>query len=148
MKRIDIKYTFFMFLGFIAFFFTMKGLGLYSNLNLRALNILIHGTGAYLAMRSYRLATTEPFEFLSTFAVGFRTSMLAVTGFALFQFVYLQFLNPSFMDYVHQNAIMGNYLTPAFASLVLMIEGLGVSVFTSYVGMRLLTVTENVPPLS
>lgn len=148
MKNSELKYGIYMFLGFVAFFFTMKALGLYTNINLRGFNVLIHGTFAFLAMRAFRLHNAEPFEFLTTFAVGFRTSMVAVIGFALFQFIYLQFLDPSFMEYVHQNALMGSYLTPAFASIVLVVEGLGVSIFTSYVGMRFLTVTEAVPPLS
>ena len=148
MKRLELKYGLFMFLGFVAFFIAMKGLGLYTNLNLRVFNILIHGTFAFLAMRAFRSHNPEPFEFLTTFAVGFRTSMVAVASFALFQFIYLQFLDPGFMTYVQQNAIMGHYLSPAFASVFLVIEGLGVTIFTSYVGMRLLTVTENVPPIS
>ena len=148
MKRLELTYGLYMLLGFVAFFFVMMGLGLYTNLNLRVLNILIHGTFAFLAMRAYRERNAEPFEFLATFAVGFRTAMLAVIGFAVFQFLYLQFLNPGFMDYVHQNAIMGHSLTPAFASFFLVIEGFGVSVFTSYVGMRYLSAKEMVPPLS
>lgn len=148
MKRLELKYGLFMFLGFVAFFIAMKGLGLYTNLNLRVFNILIHGSFAFLAMRAFRFHNPEPFEFLTTFAVGFRTSVIAVASFALFQFIYLQFLDPSFMTYVHQNAIMGSYLSPAFASVFLVIEGLGVTIFTSYVGMRMLTVTENVPPIS
>jgi hypothetical protein len=148
MKRLELTYGLYMLLGFVAFFFVMMGLRLYTNLNLRVLNILIHGTFAFLAMRAYRARTSDPFEFLSTFAVGFRTSMFAVFAFALFQLVYLQFLNPGFMDHVHQNAIMGNSLTPAFASFFLVIEGFGVSVFMSYVGMRYLSAKEMVPPLS
>jgi hypothetical protein len=148
MKRIELKFGLYMFLGFLAFFFTMKGLDLYTNVNLRVFNVLIHGSFAFLAMRAFRFHNPDAFEYLTTFAVGFRTSLIAVIGFAIFQFVYLQFLNPGFMDHVHQNALMGDYLTPAFASLVLVMEGLGVTVFTSYVGMRLLTVSEAVPPLS
>lgn len=148
MNRSETKFGIYMFIGFVAYFFAMKGLGLYTNVNLRVFNVLIHGTFAFLAMQAFRRQNKAPFEFLATFGVGFRASMIAVFGFALFQFVYLQFLNPGFMDYVRQNAIMGSYLTPAFASVFLVIEGFGVSIFTSYVGMRYLTLKENVPPLS
>jgi Protein of unknown function (DUF4199) len=148
MKNTELKYGIYMFLGFVAFFFAMKSLGLYTNINLRGLNVLIHATFAFLAMRAFRFHNPEPFEFLTTFAVGFRTSLLGVLGFALFQFIYLQFLDPTFMQYIHENALMGSYLTPAFASIILVVEGLGVSIFASYVGMRLLTVKEAVPPLT
>jgi hypothetical protein len=148
MKSLELKFGLCMFLGFVAFFFTMKGLDLYTNVNLRIFNVLIHGLFAFLAMRAFRFRNPEAFEYLTTFAVGFKTSMVAVLGFALFQFVYLQFIDPVFMDFVHQNALMGSYLTPAFASLVLVVEGLAVTVFTSYVGMRVLTISEKVPPLS
>ncbi len=148
MKRSELKFGLLMLLGFMAFFFAMKWLGLYTNINLRGFNILIHATFAFLSMRAFRFQNPDPFEFFTTFAVGFRTSMVAVLGFALFQFIYLQFLNPGFMDYVHQNALMGSYLTPAFASIFLVIEGLGVTIFASYIGMRYLTITEKVPPLS
>ena len=148
MKRTELQYGLYMLLGFVAFFFAMKGLGLYTNLNLRGLNILIHGTFAFLAMRAFRQRNATPFEFLETFAVGFRTSMWAVITFAFFQFIYLQFLDPNFMVYIHQNAIMGSYLTPAFASVFLVMECLGVTIFTSYVGMRMLTVMEKVQPVA
>jgi Protein of unknown function (DUF4199) len=148
MKRYELKYGIFMLLGFISFFFLMMGLGLYTNLNLRVLNILIHFAFAYLAMRTFRTQTVDDFDYLSTFAVGFRTSVIAVLGFATFQFLYLQFIDPGFMLYIKENAIMGNYLTPGVASLFLVIEGFGVTIFSSYVGMRYLSALEEVPPVS
>ena len=47
MKTAELKFGIYMFLGFIAFFFAMKGLGLYTNINLRT----PHGPEHLLTMR-------------------------------------------------------------------------------------------------
>lgn len=148
MQRIELRYGLLMLLGFISYFFLMKAFGLYTNIGLRVFNVLIHGAFVYLAMRAYRKASEGNFSFLDTFAVGFRTSILPVLGFAVFQFIYLNYLNVEFLAVIKQTNILGDLLNPFNASAFLVIEGLGVTLLTSYVGMRYLTVQEDVPPVS
>lgn len=148
MNTNEIRYGILMLAGFIGFFFLMKALGLYTQVELRALNIVIHGAVVYAAMRAYRKTVGGEFKYLPTFAVGMRTSIIPVLAFAFFQYIYLTLIEPSYMAYIHDNAVLGHLLTPYTASLFLILEGFGVSIFTSYVGMRLLTIQENVPSLS
>ena len=53
------SYGFLMLLGFIAYFFVMKLLGYYTEPALRILNVAIHGTIIYLAMKRYRAQSNE-----------------------------------------------------------------------------------------
>lgn len=148
MKNYQFRNGLGMLLGFTAFFFLMKGLGLYTDVNFRSLNFLIHGAFIFLAIRKYRSTQNESFNWLATFLVGIRTSILPIIGFSIFQFIYLQFIDPAFMIEVKATALMGGFLTPALASVWLIFEGLGVSIFVSYLTMRYFTVQEKVPSLS
>ncbi len=148
MKPIEIRNGILMLIGFVLYFFIMKALGLYTNVNFRIINIFIHGSIVYWTMKTFRDQQSGPFKYLPTFMAGFRTSIIPVLGFSLIQFLYLQYFNPDFMAYVQENAMLGSMLTPLRASIFLVMEGLGVTIFTSYVGMRYLTVVEKVPPLS
>ena len=148
MKKHAILYGLIMLFGFICFFFVMKTAGLYTKIELRVFNFLIHGTVVFLAIRAYRKRNTSGFDYLKTFSIGFFTSLIGVISFALFQFFYLQFIEPGFMETIRQQAILGNLLSPFNASIFLTMEGIGVSLFTSYIGMRFFTALENVPPVS
>ena len=148
MKKIVWYYSGLLLIGLFSFFFVMKFFGLYTNVNLRVLNIIIHGSVVYFAMKAFRKTQSGSFNFLEVFMVGFRTSIVPVLVFAFFQFIYLQFLNPQFFDYIQETAIMGSMLSPLKASIFLVFEGLGVAMLTAYVGMRTLTIQENVPSVS
>lgn len=148
MNNNEIKNGLLMLAGFIAYFFFMKVLGLYTEVFLRVFHVFIHGTFVFLAMKMFRKQNQGEFDYLETFGVGMRASIIGVLGFSFFQFFYLQFIDPSFMSYIQENALMGSYLSPLKASIFLVMEGLGISILTSYVGMRILTITEKVPSLS
>ncbi len=135
-KDIILKYGTYMFLGFLAFFMIMKIFSLNYALNLRVLNGMIHVPLIYLAIREFRnLADTDEFNYFSGIMVGIKASLIGVFFFALFQLMFLTF-DADFMVYIQENAIMGKYLNPGTASLVVFLEGMVVGVLASYVALR------------
>lgn len=144
MKKMDFYFGGMMFLCLMGFFFLMKALGLATNLNLRMINFIIQFTLVFYAMRMYRRSVRpEAFSFGNTFLAGVRASVPAVLGFALFQLLYLKFLNPGFMLYIEQTAPFGEYLSPGAVALLLVFEGMTGALFSAYVGMRILAMQKH-----
>lgn len=135
MRAVEIKNGIFMLVGFIIFFLVMKFLGLYENMALRFLNFIIHGTFVYLSVKAYH-ETKKGHEYLPTFMAGMRTTVIGVFGFVIFQYFYLALIDPEFMAYISENAIMGNRLTPVTTCIFLMVEGIAGGILFSYVSMR------------
>lgn len=139
MKKSDILWNALLFSTLLGYFLLMKVLGLHQILSLRYLNLVFHFGIIYLAMRQYRAHIHSPgFSFLDTGMVGIRASVPAILLFAVFQFVYLRFLNPDFMQVVISNSPMGLFMSPAIVAVALAAEGLVATFFNSYVAMRLI----------
>lgn len=121
--------------GFIIYFLVMKYLGLYENMALRFLNFLIHGTFVYLSVKAFH-DSRKDHQYLPTFLTGMRTTLIGVVGYVIFQYFYLAMINPEFMVYISENAIMGNRLTPVTICIFLLVEGFAGGVLFSYLSMR------------
>ena len=141
MKDFEIKNGLLMLASFIGFFFVMKLLGLYENMWLRVFNFAIHGAFVYMTVKKY-FEEHGGQNYLPTFASGFRASFIGVIGFTLFQMVYLSQIDPEFMTYIQNNAIMGNYLTPVTTSIFIFIEGISAGILASYISMRYVGINE------
>ena len=136
MKKIALRYGALMFAGFLLYFLLMKALHLSDNYNFRIFNGVIHISLIFMAIRQYRSDRPDEFNYLSGAASGVVTSVVGVLPFAIFQLIYLSIDN-SFMSYLQQNvASIGQYLTPFTAALIILMEGLAVSVIASYIVMR------------
>jgi hypothetical protein len=136
LKNSTYLYGIYMLAGFLLYFFVMKLLGLYTEPIFRIFNVIIHGSVVYLAMKAFRRNREDNPGWGHMILVGMQASAIGVIGFALFQLLYLEVLDPGFLAFVKENAIMGDFLTPTRASFFLLAEGLGVSVFFSYLSTR------------
>lgn len=137
MKKIAFQYGPIMFAGFLLYFLLMKALNLSENYNFRIFNGIIHLILLYMAIRAYRNQFPEEFNVLSGVSVGVMSSAVGVVPFALFQLIYLN-IDTDFMQYLQDNVSMiGEYLTPFSAALILIMEGLAVSFVASYVFVRM-----------
>jgi hypothetical protein len=126
-----------MFAGLTAYFLIMHALNLSNRFDFRVLNGVIHISLLYLAIRDFRRLHPDRFNYLSGVATGMVTTVFGVLPFALFQLIHLA-LNDSFMQYLQENApLIGNYLTPFSAALVVFLEGIGVGFIASYILMRI-----------
>lgn len=137
MRKIALKYGFWMFIGFLSFFLFMHLLDLSQHYHLRILNGLIHITAIYLAIREYRRKFTSEFNYLSGVAMGMEASVVGVLAFAMFQLFFLTF-NTEFLLGLRESISIGGYLNPYTACLFILMEGIAVGLLGSYIVTRVI----------
>ena len=137
MKRSWI-YGFLLFAGFLLYFLIMRGLGLYTDLNLRVFNIVIHSAFIYLAIRSYYLSHPEKqtINYVKGALAGIRPGVIGVALFGLFQLIYLHF-DETLMQSLQDNEMVGTHLNPFTATGIVLFEGLATTIILSYILMRI-----------
>jgi hypothetical protein len=110
----------FIFLG--LYFLAMKLLGLVHMIEFRLLNGVIMFFGCFSAVKMSK-NNLKDFDFLKGYGAGLLTALIASTLFALFGFIYLQFINPSFIQEIKSNELLGIYQNKYIASAQIFIEG-------------------------
>ena len=121
-----------------AFFLIMHFFNLSQNYNLRMLNGVIHLSVIYLAIKaglSEKIISGD--NYVSAVFLGMFSSFVGVALFAFFQMVFLK-LNPDFMTQIQESISIGEYLNPFTASLIILVEGVAVSLIGSYIIARIL----------
>ena len=142
MNKISIKYGLIMFAGLMGYFFLMQGLGLQENYNYRIYNVAIQSVIIYLAIRSFAKLHSSDFTYLSGSLTGMFTTWAGAIPFAIFQMIDLSF-RPEFMAYLQQNApVVGPYLTPFTAGLIVLAESTAAGLVLSYIAMRIVDLRE------
>ena len=137
MKKIAIKYGLFMWAGFTALFLIMHLLGLSQNANLRLVNGIVHIGFLYLAIKAYRQEHRESVRnYLSGIAIGMYSSAIGTIAFAAFMFIFF-LANPGFLDAVQGGFFLEKYLTPFTGTIIIVAEGLAVSLIMSYIVTRI-----------
>ena len=137
MRSIALKYGFMMAAGFVLYFLVMRAFGLSDNYYFRIFNGLIHIVFITMAIKKYKDYFPQEFNYLSGVTAGVLTSLVGVVPFAIFMLVFLS-ITPDFMAALQREAAsLGSYLTPYTAALIVLIEGLAVSVLASYIIMRI-----------
>jgi len=123
--------------GFILYFLIMQSLGFGGNYYFRIFNAVIHLTLITWAIKAFKDEYPDKFNYLSGVSAGILTSLIGVVPFALFMLIFL-YITPDFMEGIRSEAEnIGSYLTPFTASLIVLLEGIAVSVLASYVIMRI-----------
>jgi len=120
----------------VAYFLLMRLVGLAENVELRFLNLAILITGIVLAYRCLKKAWKGPLGYLQGLSCGTFTSLVAVTSFALFTFVYLMFLDPAFMAMLKVEH--GRTLNPYTSALAVFMEGAFSGMIVSFCLMQYL----------
>jgi hypothetical protein len=106
----------------IGFFLLMKLFNLNTVVELRFLNIFIVLFGVRHVLLRKREDNGGKLQYLDGMMAGFMTAFAAAVFFAVFVFIYLN-VDGGFMLYLRNTQPFGNYLTPASASLVTVLEG-------------------------
>ncbi|MFW5762424.1 MAG: DUF4199 domain-containing protein, partial [Cyclobacteriaceae bacterium] len=121
MKRLVFKWSLIITAGLIAYFLLMKFFGLVHIIELRLLNGVIMFTGIWFLIKE--LKKKPDFNYFTGLLNGIVTGLIASVMFALYAFIYVQFINPEFMLAIKENEIMGNYLNKFLVSMQIFIEG-------------------------
>jgi hypothetical protein len=124
-------------LALVAYFMLMNFLNLTHVLWLRYFNFIIMTAGVFYSIKIYKSKVQpEKLNYLEGLAVGFLTAFVSVFSFSFFIYFYLRSLNPGFMDYLHANEFMGQYLNAGAASFIIFIEGISSGAIASFVSMQ------------
>lgn len=110
----------FIFLG--LYFLAMKLLGLVHMIEFRLLNAVIMFFGCYSAVKMSK-KNLENFDFLKGYGSGLLTALIASVLFAIFGFIYLQFIDPTFIQDIRNNELLGIYQNKYIACGQIFIEG-------------------------
>jgi hypothetical protein len=136
LQQTAIKYGLITTAGLIGYFLLMKLVGLHQIAELRMLNLIILIAGVWLAIRSYKRKTDDEMDYLQGFGIGMLTSAVSVIIFSVFIFIYLNFLDPAFMETLKQNEAFGQYLNPYMAAVAIFFEGMGSALILSFIIMQ------------
>ena len=138
MFKLAIKYGLILAFGLTLFFLIMHFLGFSENYNLRILNGVIHLSIIYFVMKAGLSSGAISGEnYVNSVFLGMICSFIGVALFAFFQMLYLNF-DVAFMTQIKENVSIGEYLNPYTASLVILVEGIAVSLIGSYIIARVI----------
>lgn len=136
LERTALKYGLITTAGLIAYFLLMKLAGLVQIVELRMLNLFILIAGVGFAIREYKRSGEDEMDYLQGFGIGMLTTAVSVITFALFIFIYLNFLDPAFMETIRQEEAFGQYLNPYIAAVAIFFEGMGSGLILSFIIMQ------------
>ena len=138
MLKIAIKYGFVLALGLTFFFLIMHFLNLSQNYNLRLFNGVIHLSVIYFAMKAgLSTGVISGENYVNSVFLGMLSAFIGVSLFALFQMLFLNF-DAVFMERIRETSGIGEYLNPYTASLIILVEGVAVSLIGSYLIARII----------
>jgi hypothetical protein len=119
--------------GLIAYFLIMKFAGLLNVVELRLLNLFILVAGIYMALKKFQHSHGEHINYFRALITGVATGAIASLVFAAFLFLYVQFLDQSFMQYIIDHEPMGRFLNPYIVSFIVALEGVFSGLLVTFV---------------
>ncbi|MFA0960697.1 DUF4199 domain-containing protein [Roseivirga sp. BDSF3-8] len=135
-ERVGIKYGLLTCAGLIGYFLLMKAFNLEHNLELRAFNLIILGSGVLAAVKYFKHHAFHSMTYLRGLGAGMLTSIIAVISFSLLVFIYLSFIQPQFMEVIRNNEPFGLYLNPYNVTAIIVFEGLASGFLLSFAMMQ------------
>lgn len=136
-EKIALKYGIYTFIGLVAYFLAMKLFGVIYIVELRIFNLFILIAGVWFALKEFLRQTGDEVVYLRALMLGVFTSLVAVAPFALFILFYLQW-DSTFMTYVIENEMFGQYLNPFIVSFLIFFEGTISGFFIAFTAMQYL----------
>ena len=115
----------------------MEIIGLGDRYNYRFFNIIFQSLFVYAGIRTFAKSNAEDFNFLSGTITGLQVTLVGVIPFALFHLFRLAF-NPELVSFLQLSIpVVGPYITPLTAGLLLMAEGVAAGLVIAYISMRI-----------
>lgn len=122
--------------GLLVYFFAMAAAGLLEVVELRVFNFVFLLGGILYSINKIKNKRGSEFNYFEGLAAGFITTLYAIIPFAIFVFVYLWKINPSFMQYIQDSIPLGKHLNPALAANTVLIEGIISGAIMSFIAMQ------------
>ena len=133
--KIIIKHAFLIALLIGGFFLLCTLFGLEGNPYLRFLNLGFVVFGIYLAIKESIYKNGE-LKYLINLGIGIRTSAFAVILSVLGVIIYIQFINPDFINTMNNSFLIGGNLSIPKIAITLVIEGMASSIIGSFIMMQ------------
>lgn len=139
-RKIPNRYGVILMLSLIGYFLLMRVSGLGHVYWLRALNALILFGMLWAAIKRYKNSSdASPYnDFFNYFKISMRTALIGIAGFAVFIAIYLDILDPGFLEEVKEQEQLSPYLTSVTAAGIIFIEGFGSAFVCSYLAIQVL----------
>lgn len=133
-RSIAIKYGLILMGGLIGYFLLMLAFNLGHNYWLRVFNALILYFVIQAAIKKYKSVSKSNFyeDFIEFFRVGMSAGVIGILGFVVFIAIYLDLIDPAFMQEVKDMETLSPYLTPVTAAGIVLIEGVTSTFICSY----------------
>ncbi|HBH24901.1 MAG TPA: hypothetical protein DDY13_15960 [Cytophagales bacterium] len=112
------------------YFMLMKMLGLIHVIELRLLNGVIMFYGCFSAVKTARKNLAD-FNFFKGMGTGMLTALISSGLFTVFGFIFLTFIEPSFMTEIKNNEALGIYQNKFIATAQIFVEGTASGFFFS-----------------
>ncbi|NJB86219.1 putative membrane protein [Lewinella marina] len=136
MKTIALKFGFYFFGGLVAIFLLSYLLGYAANYQLRMVNGFLHMAILYYGIRELRIRQPDTHQnYVSGVAQGLFIGAVGTVMFSIFTVLFL-IAAPNLMAELQAATPLGNALTPVTAGVIILMEGVAVSLIGSYLLTR------------
>ena len=108
-NQVHVNYGLKIAVGLIIYFLIMKFAGLLDVVELRLLNLVIQVAGIYMALRTFKRTHEDHLNYFRALITGVATAALGAIIFAAFLFIYMEFIDPAFMQFIIDNEPMGRF---------------------------------------
>lgn len=119
--------------GLIAYFLLMKFTGLLNVVELRLLNLIILVAGIMMVLKQFKITHGKHINYFRALVTGVATASIGSLVFAGFLFIYMNFIDTAFMQYIIDHEPMGRYLNPYIASFIVALEGVFSGLLVTFV---------------
>jgi hypothetical protein len=136
-QRLGIQWGLIATVGMILYFLLMDAFNLTTRTELRVFNLIIQGSAITIPLLQFRKIHGK-IKYFQGLALGSLVTLVNVATFAVFIAVFLSAIDPSFMEYLRENELLGSYLNPLIAAWAIFIEGLFSGIFVTFTMMQYL----------
>src|SRR4051812_3576775 len=106
----------------ISFFLIARALQLNYILKFHFLNVFIIIPAVWLSCYNEHKLRGDNFRYLHGLLSGVKTIIVASVMLNFFIVIYLSFINPARMQYIHQDVLLGEYMNPLVIGLAIFTE--------------------------
>lgn len=136
-EKIGIKIGFITFLALVAYFMSMKLLGLSHILELRFFNFLILTVGISYGINKHKRELNDPNFYLQGWAQGMYIAAVSIVLFGLFMSVYLSKFDEPLMQHIRETTTLGFNVASGFhIFFAIFMEGMASSVVITLAAMQ------------
>jgi hypothetical protein len=128
--------------GLIIYFMIMKFSGLLYTVELRMGNFVFLTAGIFFALKKFKATHEDHLNYFRALVTGVGTGAVGSLVFAAFFFLYVSFIDTSFMDYIVANEPMGRFLNPYISAFIVALEGVFSGLLVTFVLINYITTDE------